>query len=187
MAAVEGSDGWRFAARHDAALQLDLLHLLHDADQRKERWERERASQHVYRQLSDAMALLDRIFSGASEASPCDDGVRRGLEQLMRHFAACGGRTRKPAACPRCRRAFQLLRLHASVCDDRAGGEPCKVPLCSNLKAKMQEEGVDKTWKLLVKKVIRARVMSALASREVPEVVKKSWAKYSSRRTARFR
>ncbi|CAN6244985.1 unnamed protein product [Urochloa humidicola] len=111
MAAVEGSDGWRFAARHDAALQLDLLHLLHDADQRKERWERERASQHVYRQLSDAMALLDRIFSGASEASPCDDGVRRGLEQLMRHFAACGGRTRKPAACPRCRRAFQLLRL----------------------------------------------------------------------------
>jgi hypothetical protein len=59
----------------------------------------------------------------------------------------------------------------------------------SNLKAKMQEEGVDKTWKLLVKKVIRARVMSALARREVlPEVVKKSWAKYSSRRrAARFR
>ncbi|CAN6252182.1 unnamed protein product [Urochloa humidicola] len=193
MAAVEGSDGWRFAGRHDAALQLDLLHLLHDADQRKERWERERASQHVYRQLSDAMALLDHIFSGAgaaseacTEASPCEDGVRRGLEQLMRHFAACGGRTRKPAACPRCRRAFQLLRLHASVCDG-AGGEPCRVPLCSNLKAKMQEDGVDKTWKLLVKKVIRARVMSALASREVPEVVKKSWAKYSSRRTTRFR
>lgn len=53
----------------------------------------------------------------------------------------------------------------------------------SNLKAKMQEEGVGKTWKLLVKKVTRARVMSALASsREVPEVVKKSWAKYSRRR-----
>jgi len=30
----------------------------------------------------------------------------------------------------------------------------------------MQEEGVDKTWKLLVKKVTRARVMSALASRQ---------------------
>ncbi|CAN6232317.1 unnamed protein product [Urochloa humidicola] len=192
MAAVEGSDGWRFAGRHNAALQQDLLHLLHDAHQRKERWERERASQHVYRQLSDAMALLDRIFSGAgaseacAEVSPCEEGMRRGLEQLMRHFAACGGRTRKPAACPRCRRAFQLLRLHASVCDG-AGGEPCRVPLCSNLKAKMQEDGVDKTWKLLVKKVIRARVMSALASREVPEVVKKSWAKYSSRRTTRFR
>ena len=85
----------------------------------------------MYRQLSDAMALLDRIF--AAEASPCEvDGVRRGLEQLMRHFAACGGRARKPAAaCPRCRRALQLLRLHASVCEDRAGaGEPCRVPLC---------------------------------------------------------
>jgi len=61
------------------------------------------------------------------------------------------------------------------------------VSCSSNLKAKMQEEGVDKTWKLLVKKVTRARVMSALASREVPDVVKKSWAKYSSRRAARFR
>jgi hypothetical protein len=54
----------------------------------------------------------------------------------------------------------------------------------------MQEEGVGKTWKLLVKKVTRARVMSALASsssREVPEVVKKSWAKYSSSRASRIR
>ncbi|OEL24574.1 hypothetical protein BAE44_0014409 [Dichanthelium oligosanthes] len=140
LATVERSEGWRFAGRHDAALQLELLQLLHDADQRKKRWERERASQHVYRQLSDAMAVLDRIFAAGAgagvfkacaEASPCEDGVRRGLEQLMRHFAACG-RTRKPAApCPRCRRAFQLLRLHASVCDRAgAGGEPCRVPLC---------------------------------------------------------
>lgn len=33
LAAVERSEGWRFAARHDATLQLDLLQLLHDADQ----------------------------------------------------------------------------------------------------------------------------------------------------------
>ena len=33
LAAVEMSEGWRFAARHDPALQLDLLRLLHDADQ----------------------------------------------------------------------------------------------------------------------------------------------------------
>lgn len=31
--AVERSEGWRFAGRHDAALRLNLLHLLHDADQ----------------------------------------------------------------------------------------------------------------------------------------------------------
>lgn len=33
LAAVERSEGWRFAARHDVALQLDLLRLLHDDDQ----------------------------------------------------------------------------------------------------------------------------------------------------------
>lgn len=33
LAAVELSDGWRFAGRHDAALQIGLLQLLHDADQ----------------------------------------------------------------------------------------------------------------------------------------------------------
>ncbi|TVU29415.1 hypothetical protein EJB05_20980 [Eragrostis curvula] len=204
LGAVERSEGWRFAGRHDPGLQLDMLQLVHDADQRKERWVRERASQHVYRQLSDAMALLDRVFTQGSasspkdpgcdgrdleaEASPCGDGsVRRGIEQLVRHLAACGGRARKPA-CPRCRRAFQLLRLHASLCDRAgAGSEPCRVPLCSNLKTKMQEEGVDKTWRLLVKKVTRARVMSTLSNREVPEIVNKSWAKYSSRRTARLR
>ncbi|GJM85438.1 hypothetical protein PR202_ga01884 [Eleusine coracana subsp. coracana] len=168
-----------------------------DLDARKERWVRERASQHVYRQLSDAMALLDRVYTQGSscagdgreleeeaEASPRDDSsVRRGVDQLVRHLAACG-RARNPA-CPRCRRAVQLLRLHAALCD--RADEPCRVPLCSNLKAKMQEEGVDKTWRLLVKKVTRARVMSTLSNREVPEIVKRSWAKYSSRRTARLR
>ena len=33
LAAVERSEGWRFAARHDAALLVELLQLLHDADQ----------------------------------------------------------------------------------------------------------------------------------------------------------
>ena len=31
--AVERSEGWSFAGRHDAALRLNLLQLLHDADQ----------------------------------------------------------------------------------------------------------------------------------------------------------
>lgn len=58
----------------------------------------------------------------------------------------------------------------------------------SNLKIKMQADKVDKTWRLLVKKVVRARVMSTLANREIPEIVKKSWAKYSTRsRVAKFR
>jgi hypothetical protein len=90
----------------------------------------------VYRQLSDAMALLDRVFAEGSppcagdgreleaEASRCDDGVRRGVDQLVRHLAGT-----KPA-CPQCRRAFQLLRLHAALCDRAGNDEPCKVPRC---------------------------------------------------------
>ncbi|CAM0945404.1 unnamed protein product [Alopecurus aequalis] len=198
LAAVEMSEGWRFAARHDAALQLDLLHLLHDADQRKKRWERERASQAVYRQLSDAMASLDRVFTEASPAPYDNDGsggactARQGILQLVRHLAGCGNKG-GAGGCPHCKRIFQLLRLHASVCDRAAAhGEPCRVPLCSsNLKIKMQTEKVDRTWRLLVKRVARAGVMDTLAHREVPEIVIKSWAKYNSgssrSRAARFR
>uniref|UniRef100_A0ACD5VFA6 Uncharacterized protein n=1 Tax=Avena sativa TaxID=4498 RepID=A0ACD5VFA6_AVESA len=178
LPAVKVSEGWRFAARHDAQLQLDLLQLLQDADQRKKRWERERASHAVYRELSDAMAFLECAFT---EASPCDDDGsgractgRQGILQLVRHLAGCGNK----GGCPQCKSIFQLLRLHSSVCD-RA--KPCRVPLCSNLKMKMQAEKVDETWRLLVKKVARARVMATLAAnREVPEVVKNSWVKYNS-------
>ena len=82
----------------------------------------------------------------------------------------------------------QLFRLHASVCDRAAphddGDRPCRVPLCSHFKGKMRAEKADKTWRLLVKKVTRARAMSRLAAgreREVvPEVVAASWARYSS-------
>uniref|UniRef100_A0A0D9VHU6 BTB domain-containing protein n=1 Tax=Leersia perrieri TaxID=77586 RepID=A0A0D9VHU6_9ORYZ len=187
LAAVEASSGWRFASRHDAALRDDLVGLLRDADQRKERWERERRSQNVYLNLSDAMAALEHVFFAADER--CDGGPhRRGVLQLRRHVAGCG---RKVAGgCPHCRRFFQLLRLHSSVCDD--DDDSCGVPLCSNFKAAMEEDKVDKTWKLLVKKVTRARVMSAWASRQVPapQIVQKSWANYNSSsrsRAARFR
>uniref|UniRef100_I1P1U3 TAZ-type domain-containing protein n=2 Tax=Oryza glaberrima TaxID=4538 RepID=I1P1U3_ORYGL len=205
LAAVRESEGWRFAARHDAALRADLLQLIRDADQRKERWGRERGSQGVYLQLSDAMAALERVFARAAHgsppppppprtgqccrmASPC--AHRRGLLQLARHFfAGCGRRV--AGGCTPCRRFFLLLRLHSSVCD-KSDDDSCGVPLCSDFKTNMEKGKVDKTWKLLVKKVMRARVMSAWAKRPVPapEIVQKSWAKYNSSsrsRAARFR
>lgn len=49
----------------------------------------------------------------------------------------------------------------------------------------MKAEKVDKTWRLLVKKVTRAGAMAALANREVPEMVNKSWAKCSRSRGCR--
>uniref|UniRef100_A0A0E0DFB4 BTB domain-containing protein n=1 Tax=Oryza meridionalis TaxID=40149 RepID=A0A0E0DFB4_9ORYZ len=199
FAAVERSDGWRFARRHDAALELEILQLLEDADQRRERWARERASREAYRQLGEAMDSLEHIFSddGCScadadaDAPPC-----RGLRLLMRHYATCGARKAAPGGgCTRCKRMVQLFRLHASVCDRAAphndGDHPCRVPLCSHFKGKMRAEKADKTWRLLVKKVTRARAMSRLAAgreREVvPEVVAASWARYSSSGGARLR
>uniref|UniRef100_A0A0E0KS04 BTB domain-containing protein n=1 Tax=Oryza punctata TaxID=4537 RepID=A0A0E0KS04_ORYPU len=191
FAAVERSDGWRFARRHDAALELEILQLLEDADQRRERWTRERASREAYRQLGEAMDSLEHIFSDDGctcadadiDAPPC-----RGLRLLMRHYATCGARKSAPGGgCTRCKRMVQLFRLHASVCDRAAphdDGYPCRVPLCSQFKGKMRAEKADKTWRLLVKKVTRARAMSRLAAgreREVvPEVVAASWARYSS-------
>ncbi|KAL6838899.1 hypothetical protein ACP4OV_031335 [Aristida adscensionis] len=201
FAAVERSDGWRFACRHDPALELELLTLLEDADQRRARWARERESREAYRQLAEAMDSLDRIFAAAAahdddvscEPSTADkpcaaapDGTCRGLRLLMRHFATCA-RKIAPGGCARCRRMLQLFRLHASVCDrPEQQDQPCRVPLCSHFKAKMQTEKADKTWRLLVKKVTRARVMSCLAERKVPDVVARSWARYSSR-AARLR
>uniref|UniRef100_A0A453C818 Uncharacterized protein n=1 Tax=Aegilops tauschii subsp. strangulata TaxID=200361 RepID=A0A453C818_AEGTS len=57
----------------------------------------------------------------------------------------------------------------------------------SHFKAKAQTGKADKTWRLLVKKVTRAKVMSSLAERKVvPEVVAESWARYN-RRGAKLR
>ncbi|KAE8811426.1 Histone acetyltransferase HAC5 [Hordeum vulgare] len=191
FAAVEQSDGWRFARRHDAALELELLALLEDADQRRGRWARERAAQEACRQLGEAMASLDHIFPGAKGAcadadAPCARAgcTCRGLRLLMQHFATCA-RKMAPGGCARCKRMLQLFRLHASVCvrPDRA----CRVPLCSHFKAKAQTGKADKTWRLLVKKVTRAKAMSSLAERKVvPAVVAESWARYN-RRAAKLR
>ncbi|KAL6650919.1 hypothetical protein ACP70R_009844 [Stipagrostis hirtigluma subsp. patula] len=195
--AVERSDGFRFARRHDPALELELLTLLEDADQRRARWARERESQEAYRQLAEAMDSLDRIFAAAAaddtstdgcceppsttadKACAAPDGTCQGLRLLMRHFATCA-RKIAPGGCARCKRMLQLFRLHASVCDRHEQDQPCRVPLCSHFKAKMSSEKADKTWRLLVKKVTRARAMSTLANRKVPEIVAKSWARYNS-------
>ncbi|CAM0904137.1 unnamed protein product [Alopecurus aequalis] len=184
FAAIELSEGWRFARRHDAALELELLKLMEVADQRRQRWAREKAAQEACRQLGDAMDSLEHIFTGDDGAvcadMPCARAgcTCRGLQFLMRHYATCSKKV-APGGCARCKRMLQLFRLHASVCDQT--DQTCRVPLCSHFKAKAQAAKADKTWRLLVKKVTRAKVMSSLANRKVPEVVAVSWTKYNSR------
>ncbi|XP_020111134.1 BTB/POZ and TAZ domain-containing protein 2-like [Ananas comosus] len=199
FSAVQTSDGWRFVRRHDPALELEFLQLLQDAQQRKTKWKRDRAAQEVYQQLSEAMDCLQHIFtegcgcayvgptaggdhaSRRSKGPPCTRfATCEGLRRLMRHFAPCAKKL-APGGCLHCKRMWQLLRLHAAVCD--RSDQSCKVPLCNQLRARMQmEEKVDKTWRLLVKKVKIARVMSSLANTKMPDIVVKSRSKYRGRR-----
>jgi hypothetical protein len=130
FAAVERSDGYRFARRHDPALELELLRTLEAADQRRARWERERAAQEACRRLGEAMDSLDHVFDAdgcCSATSPAGDGACQGLRLLMRHFATCARKIAR-GGCARCKRMLQLFRLHASVCDRPE--QPCRVPLC---------------------------------------------------------
>lgn len=106
--------------------------------QRQRRRRRKREEQGVYMELSEAMECLQHIFTeGCTDVGPFDQEPRRspcvrfatcrGLQHLIRHFAACDHR-RHRRSCPRCKRMWQLLRLHSSICDQP---DPCKVPLCT--------------------------------------------------------
>ncbi|OAY74596.1 BTB/POZ and TAZ domain-containing protein 2 [Ananas comosus] len=179
--AVQQSEAWRFLQLHDPAVEREILQFLEETDQRERRWRRTKEAQEVYHQLNEAMECLHQICSeGCTNVGPND--ARRGvpsscrpcaqvrtcegLRQLIRHFAACG-RKSADGGCPHCRRMLQLFRLHSSLCHRR---HSCSVPFCSQFKSRMREEGKeDVTWRLLVKKVIVARVMSGFATRKVPE------------------
>ncbi|MQL81113.1 hypothetical protein Taro_013570 [Colocasia esculenta] len=156
---------------------------VHSSVQREKRMSRNRKALNVYLQLNEAMECLQHICTeGCTEVGPYDGEppsktrgpcrlfrTCQGLQRLIRHFATC--EKKKLAVpgggCAQCKRMWQLLRLHASVCDQP---EPCRVPLCRQFKMKMQmEKDDDGMWRLLVKKVVSAKVMSALASRRKME------------------
>ncbi|THU50543.1 hypothetical protein C4D60_Mb06t21350 [Musa balbisiana] len=189
LEAVQQSEGWRFVQKHDPGLEMEVLQFLQETSQREKRWRRERGDQDKYRQLSEAMDCLKHICTeGCTDvgphnsrppAYPCTSfSTCEGLQLLIRHFAACG-RKLSPKGCTHCKRMWQLLRLHSSLCDQL---DSCRVPLCEQFKKKVQEEKVDRTWRLLVKKVATARVMSSLANRKVPEIVQKSRMRYRGTR-----
>lgn len=57
---------------------------------------------------------------------PCSKfSTCHGLQLLIKHFATCTKRVN--GGCLRCKRMWQLLRLHSSICDQ---SDVCRVPLC---------------------------------------------------------
>ncbi|XP_074577609.1 BTB/POZ and TAZ domain-containing protein 1-like [Curcuma longa] len=171
FAAVERTEAWRFLQEHDPYLELDILQSLQDAHSRQKRRRRKREEQRLYTELSEAMECLQHIFSEGCAAGKCPNSATcRGLQQLIHHLAICD-RKKKQHFCRRCKRLWQLLRLHASIC---LQPEPCHVPLCSQFKQKMEQqrngtEEEDEKWRLLAKKVASARVISCLVKRKRQE------------------
>ncbi|XP_068666080.1 BTB/POZ and TAZ domain-containing protein 1-like [Aristolochia californica] len=179
--AVEITEGWKFVQKHDPWLELELLQFLEEAESRRKRRLRNRRDGKLYLELSEAMECLKHICTeGCTSVGPHDKGPSRdkgpcrhfstcqGLQRLIRHFASCGRRV--PGGCSHCKRMWQLLRLHSSICDEP---DSCKVPLCRQFKMKVEAEkkGDDERWKLLVRKVVSAKAMSFLSKRKRDEVM----------------
>ncbi|KAI5665041.1 hypothetical protein M9H77_24364 [Catharanthus roseus] len=170
---VEQTEGWKFLQNHDPWLELEILQFIDEAELRKKRTRRHRLEQNLYLQLSEAMECLEHICSeGCTNVGPYDMEPKKkklpcnkystchGLQLLITHFATC--KKRVNGGCLRCKRMWQLLRLHSSICDQ---SDVCKVPLCRQFKLKVLQEkkGEDPRWKLLVKKVVSAKTISSLS------------------------
>ncbi|XP_059657225.1 BTB/POZ and TAZ domain-containing protein 1-like [Cornus florida] len=171
--AVEETEGWKFLQNHDPLLELEVLQFIDETELRRKRRRRYREEQNLYLQLSEAMECLEHICTEGcttvgpynvdptKNRGPCSKFTTcQGLQRSIRHFATC--KRRVNGGCVQCKRMWQLLRLHSSICDQ---SDLCKVPLCRQFKLKVQEEkkGDDARWKLLVRKVVSAKAISSLS------------------------
>ncbi|KAL1812411.1 hypothetical protein ACET3Z_022476 [Daucus carota] len=172
--AVEHTEGWQFLQNNDPYLELEILHFIDEAELRKKRTKKHREEQGLYLQLSEAMECLEHICTeGCTSVGPHDIEPSKnkgpcskfstceGLQHSIKHFAAC--KRKVNGGCLRCKRFWQLLKLHSSICEQ---SDTCKVPLCRQFKLKSQSDkkGEDVTrWKLLAKKVVSAKVISSLS------------------------
>ncbi|KAF3613899.1 BTB/POZ and TAZ domain-containing protein 2 [Capsicum annuum] len=170
---VEETEGWKFLQHHDPLLELEILQFMDEAESRKKRRRRHTREQNLYLQLSEGMDRLEHICSeGCTSVGPYDSEYScqeklpcskfdtcRGLQLLIRHFSTCNSRAK--GGCSQCKRMWQLLRLHASICDQLGD---CRVPLCREFKQKVEKRGGDdELWKSLVRKVVSARAISSLS------------------------
>ncbi|KDP30995.1 hypothetical protein JCGZ_11371 [Jatropha curcas] len=168
---VEKTEGWKFMQNHDPFLELEILQFIDEAESRKKRTKRHREEQRLYMELAVAMECLEHICTeGCTSVGPYDVhptknrgpcskfSTCQGIQLLIKHFATCKNRVN--GGCSRCKRMWQLLRLHSSMCDQP---DSCKVPLCRQFKMQQEKKGDDALWKLLVKKVMSARVLSTLS------------------------
>lgn len=123
----------------------------------------------MYVQLYEAMEALVHICRDGcktigphdrapkKDEHPCGYTACKGLELLVRHFAAC--KLRVPGGCVQCKRMWQLFDLHSRLCIDSAA---CRVPLCRNFKNRSmrQNKKDEMRWKILARKIVRSKSIS---------------------------
>ncbi|XP_058759634.1 BTB/POZ and TAZ domain-containing protein 2-like [Vicia villosa] len=170
---VQKTEGWKFLIKHDPWLELDILRFMDESETRREKLKKHKEEFGLYAELSEAMECLEHICTeGCIDVGPYNVEVDRekkpckrfstcqGLQLLIRHFAMCKRRVK--GGCLRCKRMWQLFRLHSYVCQQN---DSCNVPLCRQFQLRMEQEKRkdDPKWKLLAKKVVSAKVMFSLS------------------------
>ncbi|KAL8230568.1 hypothetical protein R6Q57_000346 [Mikania cordata] len=172
---VEATEGWKFLQTNDPFFELEILQFIDDTESRRKISRRHRKEQSLYFELSEAMDCLEHICTeGCINVGPYDMKPRKirapcnkfstcqGLQLSIQHFATCNKRVN--GGCVRCKRMWQLFKLHASICE--LPDSACRVPLCRRFKVRGGEEIKNKKekerWELLVKKVVVARATSSL-------------------------
>uniref|UniRef100_A0A7N0RAW8 BTB domain-containing protein n=1 Tax=Kalanchoe fedtschenkoi TaxID=63787 RepID=A0A7N0RAW8_KALFE len=136
---VEKTEGWKILQDHDPWLELEVLQFMDENALRRKRTRRLRREGSLYLQLSEAMECLEHICTeGCTSVGPLDVepsktpcskfATCQGLQMLIRHFASC--KKRVNGGCSRCKRMWQILHLHSSICDH---SDHCRVPLCRYL------------------------------------------------------
>ncbi|RWV82856.1 hypothetical protein GW17_00055608 [Ensete ventricosum] len=159
--AVRQSEGWRFVQKHDPGLEMEVLQFLQETSQ-----------------VCDLTVVMDACvilrakgFSSSSATSLPAAGSC--LRRAARTASECGSSSAftPPSAISLTPAGFLSAIVYPVSCYHHR-----------QFKKKVQEEKVDRTWRLLVKKVATARVMSSLANRKVPEIVQKSRMRYRGTR-----
>ncbi|KAL4559763.1 hypothetical protein LXL04_031908 [Taraxacum kok-saghyz] len=173
--AVEETEGWGFLQDNDPYLELEILKFIDDAELRRKRTRKHLQEQSLYFQLSEAMDCLHHICTeGCTSVGPFDKEPSKirtpcskystceGLQHSIKHFAIC--KKRVNGGCVRCKRMWQLFKLHSSICE--SPDTTCRVPLCKQFKMKGQQvknKKEEARWGLLVGKVVAAKAISSLS------------------------
>ncbi|KAD4585624.1 hypothetical protein R6Q59_035839 [Mikania micrantha] len=173
---VEQTEGWKFLQNNDPYLELEILKFIDEVESRRKSTRKHLQEQSLYFQLSEAMDCLHHICTeGCTSVGPYDKELSKnrapcsrystceGLQHSIYHFANC--KKRVNGGCVRCKRMWQLFKLHSSICEEPIDST-CKVPLCRLFKTRgkqVKNKKEEARWELLVRKVVAAKAISSLS------------------------